>query len=76
MFEYLWAEVAIGSGPDNELSRLGADGWEAVGLSVTGEHFGETYVRVLLKRSVTQPAVVNVAAYEQRGVVPASTPAS
>lgn len=50
MFDYRWAEVAVGNGPDDTLTSLGADGWEAVGMTVTGEHFGETWVRVLLKR--------------------------
>jgi len=56
MWEYRWAEVPAGAGDDPELSRLGADGWEAVGMTVTGEHFGKTWVRVLFKRPV--PATV------------------
>lgn len=59
MFEYRWAEVAVGSGIDDDLTRLGAEGWEAVGLTVTGQHFGETYVRVLLKRTTT-PQVIDL----------------
>ncbi len=52
MWEYRWAEVPAGAAEDAELSRLGADGWEAVGMTVTGEHFGKTWVRVLFKRPV------------------------
>jgi hypothetical protein len=50
MWEYRWAEIVAGTGDDVELTRLGADGWEAINLTVTGEHFGKTWVRVLLKR--------------------------
>lgn len=50
MWEYRWAELAAGTAEEPELTRLGADGWEAVGMTVTGEHFGKTWVRVLLKR--------------------------
>ena len=60
MWEYRWAEVAAGSGDEPELSRLGADGWEAVSMAVTGEHFGKTWVRILLKRPVMRPAVVDL----------------
>ena len=52
MWEYRWAEVPAGSGEDAELTRLGADGWEAVGMDISGEHLGKTWVRVLLKRPV------------------------
>lgn len=66
MWEYRWAEVAAGTGEDAELSRLGADGWEAISLTVTGEHFGRTWVRILLKRPVTvaAPAVIDLTAAE------------
>lgn len=62
MWEYRWAEVAAGSGEDAELTRLGADGWEAVSLTVTGEHFGKTWVRVLLKRprAAVAPSVIDL----------------
>ena len=60
MWEYRWAEVTAGSGDEPELSRLGADGWEAVSMAVTGEHFGKTWVRILLKRPVSRPAVVDL----------------
>jgi hypothetical protein len=56
MWEYRWAEVPAGSGEDPELTRLGADGWEAVSLTYTGEHFGKVWVRILLKRPVTAAA--------------------
>jgi hypothetical protein len=60
MWEYRWAEVAAGAGDEPELSRLGADGWEAVSMAVTGEHFGKTWVRILLKRPVTVPAAIDL----------------
>lgn len=63
MWEYRWAEVAAGTGDDAELTRLGADGWEAVSTTVTGEHFGKVWVRILLKRPVTvaaAPAVIDL----------------
>lgn len=66
MWEYRWAEVPAGSGEDAELSRLGADGWEAVGLSISGEHLGKTWVRVLFKRPVRQPAVIDLTEDAQR----------
>lgn len=56
MWEYRWAEMAASYGEDPELSRLGADGWEAVGMTVTGEHLGKTWVRILLKRPVAATA--------------------
>ncbi len=60
MWEYRWADVAAGSGEDPELTRIGADGWEAVSMAVTGEHFGKTWVRILFKRpaQVTAPPAV------------------
>ncbi|HEX8001778.1 MAG TPA: hypothetical protein VF519_03695 [Mycobacteriales bacterium] len=70
MWEYRWAEVPAGSGEDPELTRLGADGWEAVGMTVTGEHFGKTWVRVLFKRAVTvaaAPGVIDLTAAERVG---------
>ena len=68
MFEYRWVEVSVGTGPDDTLSRLGADGWVAVGMTVTGQHFGETWVRILLKRPVatSAPTLVDVSAYERQ----------
>lgn len=60
MWEYRWAEVPAGSGPDAELTRLGADGWEAVGMDISGEHLGKTWVRILLKRPVARPAAVDL----------------
>jgi hypothetical protein len=68
MWEYRWAEVPAGSGADTELSRLGADGWDAVSMAVTGEHFGKTWVRILLKRPVTAaaPAVIDLTTEAQR----------
>lgn len=61
MWEYRWAEVQAATAEDPELTRLGADGWEAVGMTVTGEHFGKTWVRVLLKRPVAVPVIDLVA---------------
>lgn len=61
MWEYRWVEVPAGTGDDAELTRLGADGWEAVSMTVTGEHFGKTWVRVLLKRPVTAHVIDLVA---------------
>ena len=52
MWEYRWADVPAGSGDAEELTRLGADGWEAVGMQSSGEHLGKSWVRVLLKRPV------------------------
>lgn len=68
MWEYRWAEVTAGSAEDAELTRLGADGWEAVGMTVTGEHFGKTWVKVLFKRPVTvpAPAVIDLTETPQR----------
>jgi hypothetical protein len=68
MWEYRWAEVAAGSAEDAGLTRLGADGWEAVGMTVTGEHFGKTWVKVLFKRPVTvaAPAVIDLTETVQR----------
>lgn len=68
MYEYRWTEVAAGDGHDDHLTRFGAEGWEAVGMTVIGQHFGETYVRILLKRAVASaaPALVDVSAYERR----------
>jgi hypothetical protein len=60
MWEYRWAEVPAGSGDDAELTALGADGWEAVSMAVTGEHFGRTWVRILLKRPAAVPAVIDL----------------
>ena len=70
VFEYRWAEVSVGEGPDHDLTRLGTDGWDAVGMTVTGEHFGQTYVRILLKREVpaTSEELLDVAAYERQQV--------
>jgi hypothetical protein len=65
MWEYRWAEVAAGTAEDAELSRLGADGWEAVSATFTGEHFGKSWVRVLLKRPVRVPAVVDLTEAER-----------
>jgi hypothetical protein len=65
MWEYRWAEVAAGTGEDPELTRLGADGWEAISLTVTGEHFGKTWVRILFKRPVRVAAdVIDLTAAE------------
>ena len=57
MWEYRWAEVPAGTGDEPELSRLGADRWEAVSMAVTGGHLGKTWVRILLKRPVPQRVV-------------------
>ncbi|HVE63800.1 MAG TPA: hypothetical protein VNB94_08375 [Mycobacteriales bacterium] len=65
MFEYQWAEVAAGNDSNAELTRLGADGWEAVGITATGENFGRTYVQVLFKRGIARPALVDVTLYER-----------
>lgn len=65
MWEYRWVSVPAGSGPDAELTRLGADGWEAVGMDVDGVHLGKTWVRVLMKRAVTTPpAVIDLTEHE------------
>ena len=53
MWQYRWVETVAGNDADDTLSRLGADGWEAVGMTVVGEHFGNAWVRVLLKRPLT-----------------------
>ena len=50
MWEYRWVETTAGKADADELSRLGADGWEAVSMAEIGEHFGELWVRVLMKR--------------------------
>ena len=64
MWEYRWCQSPAGSGPDAELSRLGADGWEAVGMHVEGVHLGKTWVRILMKRPVSQPAVIDLTEHE------------
>lgn len=61
MWEYRWAESPVSDSA--ALSALGRDGWEAVGMVTTGVHFGETYVRVLLKRLV--PATIDLTAPER-----------
>lgn len=68
MFEYRWVEVSVGDGEDPTLSSLGAEGWDAVGMTATGQHFGNTWVRVLLKRpsQVAAPHLVDVSTYERR----------
>ena len=62
MWEYRWADVPAGSGEDAELTRLGADGWEAVGMANSGDYLGKTWVRILFKRALrTQtPAVIDL----------------
>jgi hypothetical protein len=66
MWEYRWADVPAGSGEDPELTRLGADGWEAVGLQDSGEHLGKAWVRILFKRPLrvaapaAEPAVIDL----------------
>ena len=62
MWEYRWAESPVTDSAT--LTALGREGWEAVGVVTTGVHFGETYVRVLLKRLA--PATVDLTAAEQR----------
>lgn len=62
MWEYRWAEVEAGSGPDERLTLLGAEGWEAVGMDVSGVHLGKTWVRVLLKRPAPRPDVIDLTA--------------
>ncbi|MFN2625614.1 MAG: hypothetical protein ABR520_05960 [Mycobacteriales bacterium] len=57
MWEYRWVETIAGTGEATELSRLGADGWEAVTAAQIGVHFGETWVRVLLKRERSNSVV-------------------
>ena len=55
MFEYRWVETVVTEA--DKLDALGADGWEAIGLTVTGTHFGRTYASVLMKRARTADIV-------------------
>lgn len=51
MWEYRWAEVAVGE--SGGLDLVGREGWEAVGVTSTGESFGKPFVAILMKRPVT-----------------------
>jgi hypothetical protein len=51
MWEYRWSEVAVGE--TGGLDLVGRDGWEAVGVTSTGESFGKPYVAILMKRPLT-----------------------
>ena len=67
MWEYRWVEALADNGPSDELSRLGADGWEAVSMTSIGVHFGETWVRILMKRPA-HARVVDLNSAHERAV--------
>lgn len=56
MWEYRWAECVVGESA--LLKELGDDGWEVIGMTVTGTHFERTYASLLLKR--LRPALVDL----------------
>jgi hypothetical protein len=51
MWEYRWHECHTYDA--TALGILGDEGWEAVGMTPVGEHFGRTYLAILMKRPVS-----------------------
>ena len=51
MWEYRWVQTVAGKREAARLSEFGAEGWDAVGLVVSDQQFGETFVRILMKRA-------------------------
>ena len=64
MWEYRWHECHTFDA--TELGSMGDQGWEAVGMATVGEHFGRTYVAILMKRYASAKIDLLAAEAEQK----------